>query len=238
MCFWKVSCKIEKCKLNRNLMLSQNDSLCLRLKRKIRYFWKVLVVFGYMLDLRLLFVILTYTESTPLSKVQIPSDCRPNYFFHIPLVWPARVTTDLSLSLSLSVAQDLNYGQGSLSLSVTFILFDLDGLVSFPDFIAIYLLTLEKKFTPFSPNQWERESFKDGFHGGLGIRSPRSLRRGSPPIPRCQRRRRARHLEGPSSFSPFTHSYMFSFVYVYVCVCNWVCMYVCMSWWKCCLLNW
>lgn len=54
--------------------------------------------------------------------------------------------------------------------------------------------------------------FHYGFHGGLGVRSSRTLRRSSPSLPCCQRRRWARHYKGP----------ILKLVIIYRC-----------SWWLC-----
>ena len=142
---------------------------------------------------------------------------------------PARVTTDLSLSLSRFVAQDLNYVQGSLSLYVTFILFDLDGLVSFPDFIAIYLLTLEKKFTPFSPNQWERERERE-LRRWLSWRSWNQISALSPPRLAADTPLSKTAPSTPSWRSQLLFT-LHTFIYVFICVCTCMCVQLCMYVW-------
>lgn len=192
-----------------------------------------------MLDLWLLFVIYTYTESTLLSKVQRPSDSMPNYFFHIPLVCPARVTTDLSLSLSLCRSRSKLRAKLSESLCNFHSLRSwLDGLLSFPDFIAIYLLTLEKKFTPFSPNQRVRERELQRW---LSWRSWNQISALSPPRLAADTPLSKTAPSTPSWRSQllFTlRTCIYVFICLCICMCVQLCMYVCLSWWKCCLLNW
>ena len=129
----------------------------------------------------------------------------------------------ISLFLSLSVAQDLNYGQGSLSLSVTLILFDLDGLVSFPDFIAIYLLTLDFHQT----SERERASkmaFMAVLESDLRALSAEARRR----YPAVKDGAEHAILKVPAPFRP-SHIHI-CFHCVCICMCVQLGMYVCMSW--------